>query len=214
MLRRPLLSLPALLLVARAAAAQRGPGAPLNRAAEIARVEAYLNSLTTLRARFLQVADSGAAAEGTAYIWRPGRMRFDYDPPEPTLIIAWEGQVMHYDRDLRTPSIVPAAQTPLGVLLRPRIALSGDITVTEVERSGGFLRLTLRRTGAEAEGSLTLVLEETPLALRQWVVVDAQRRRTTVTLSQVESGVALDWRLFAFNDPRFFEWEAERRPPR
>ncbi len=58
------------------------------------------------------MADSGAAAEGTAYIWRPGRMRFDYDPPEPTLIIAWEGQVMHYDRDLRTPSIVPASQTP------------------------------------------------------------------------------------------------------
>ena len=209
--RRPLLALPPALLAA-PAAAQRA--ALPTRAADIARVEAYLNGITTLRARFLQVAESGAAAEGTALIWRPGRMRFDYDPPEPTLIVAWEGQVMHYDRELNMPSIVPASQTPLAVLLRPRIALSGDITVGEVERTGGFLRLTLRRTGADAEGSLTLVLEESPMALRQWQVVDAQRRRTTVTLTQVETGVPLDWRLFAFNDPRFFEWEAERRPRR
>jgi outer membrane lipoprotein-sorting protein len=209
--RRPLLALPTALLAA-PAAAQRA--APSTRAADIARVEAYLNSLTTLRARFLQVAENGASAEGTALIWRPGRMRFDYDPPEPTLIVAWEGQVMHYDRELNSPSIVPASQTPLAVLLRPRIALSGDIVVGEVERSGGFLRLTLRRAGAEAEGSLTLVLEENPMALRQWQVVDAQRRRTTVTLTQVETGVTLDPRLFTFNDPRFFEWEAERRPRR
>lgn len=209
--RRPLLALPTALLAA-PAAAQRA--APPTRAADIARVEAYLNGLTTLRARFLQVAENGASAEGTALIWRPGRMRFDYDAPEPTLIVAWEGQVMHYDRELNSPSIVPAAQTPLAVLLRPRIALSGDIAVGEVERSGGFLRLTLRRAGAEAEGSLTLVLEENPLALRQWQVVDAQRHRTTVTLTQVETGVTLDARLFSFNDPRFLEWEAERRPRR
>ena len=206
--RRPLLLLPALL--AAPAAAQRPP-AP-TRAADIARVEAYLNGLTTLRARFLQVAESGASAEGDALIWRPGRMRFDYDAPEPTLIVAWEGQVMHYDRELNSPSIVPASQTPLAVLLRPRIRLSGDIAVGAVERAGGFLRLTLRRGGAEEEGSLTLVLEENPLALRQWQVVDAQRHRTTVTLTQVETGVRLDPNLFAFNDPRFFEWEAERRP--
>jgi len=209
--RRPFLALPPALLAAPALAQRAAPPA---RAADIARVEAYLNSLTTLRARFLQVAEDGASAEGTALIWRPGRMRFDYDPPEPTLIVAWEGQVMHYDRELNSPSIVPASQTPLAVLLRPRIALSGDIAVGEVERSGGFLRLTIRRTGAEAEGSLTLVLEENPMALRQWQVLDAQRRRTTVTLTQVETGVALDARLFAFNDPRFFEWEAERRPRR
>ncbi|MFN6953359.1 MAG: LolA family protein [Acetobacteraceae bacterium] len=209
--RRLLLALPPALLAAPAPAQRAAPPA---RAADIARVEAYLNSLTTLRARFLQVAEGGATAEGTALIWRPGRMRFDYDPPEPTLIVAWEGQVMHFDRELNSPSIVPAAQTPLAVLLRPRIALSGDITVGEVERSGGFLRLTIRRTGAEAEGSLTLVLEENPLALRQWQVVDAQRQRTTVTLTQVETGVRLDPNLFAFNDPRFFEWEAERRPRR
>jgi outer membrane lipoprotein-sorting protein len=206
--RRPLLALAPALLAAPAAA--QAPA----RAALVARVEAYLNSLTTLRARFLQVADGGASAEGTALIWRPGRMRFDYDPPEPTLIVAWEGQVMHFDRDLNSPSIVPASQTPLAVLLQPRIALSGDVTVGEVERAGGFLRLTLRRTGAEADGSLTLVLEETPMALRQWQVVDAQRLRTTVTLSQVETGVRLDPNLFAFNDPRFFEWEASRRPRR
>ncbi|MFN7001359.1 MAG: LolA family protein [Elioraea tepidiphila] len=213
MLRRPLLLLPALL--AAPALAQRPQTPPAgNRAADIARVEAYLNGLTTLRARFLQVAQNGASAEGTALIWRPGRMRFDYDPPEPTLLVAWEGQFLHYDRELNSPSIVPVGSTPLGVLLRAQIRLSGDLTVRGVERSGGFLRVTVVRTGAEAEGSLTLVFEEQPFALRQWVVTDAQRQQTTVTLYQTETGVPLDWRLFAFNDPRFFEWEAERRPRR
>jgi outer membrane lipoprotein-sorting protein len=65
----------------------------LDRAA-LQRVEAYFNAMTTLRARFLQIAQNGAAAEGTAMIWRPNRMRFEYDPPE---II---GTVAECDRSL------------------------------------------------------------------------------------------------------------------
>ena len=105
--------------------------------AVLQRVEAYLNALSTLRARFLQVAQNGASAQGTAWIWRPGRMRFDYDPPEPLLLVASGGQVMMFDRELRQPTTVPASSTPLGLLLRDPIRLSGDITVTATERRGG-----------------------------------------------------------------------------
>ena len=177
----------------------------------VARVEAYLNALTTLRARFLQVADNGASAQGTAWIWRPGRMRFDYDPPEPLLLVASGGQVMMYDRELRQPSTVPASTTPLGVLLRERIRLSGDITVSAVERRGGFLSVTLHRTEAVAEGRLTLTFEETPMQLRQWQVVDAQGRRTQVTLYEIDTTTRPDARIFDFNDPRFLEAESARR---
>ncbi|GGG31687.1 outer-membrane lipoprotein carrier protein [Caldovatus sediminis] len=181
--------------------------------ADLARIEAYLNGLTTLRARFLQIAQNGATAEGTAWIWRPGRMRFEYDPPEPLLLVASHGQFLLYDRELRQPSTVPVSQTPLAFLLRENLRLSGDVTVTRVERGGGFLRVTLHRTAAPAEGRLTLVFQEDPIELRQWAVVDAQARETRVSLSRIETGVRIDPRIFEFNDPRFFEETEPRRGP-
>jgi outer membrane lipoprotein-sorting protein len=186
------------------------PGGALDRAA-LAQVETYLNGLRTLRARFLQVAQTGASAQGSAWIWRPGRMRFDYDPPEPTLLVASGGQVLMYDRELRQPTTVPASSTPLGLLLRDQIRLSGDITVTGTERRGGFLHVSLHRTGAAAEGRLTLSFQESPMELRQWTVLDAQGRETRVTLYEVDTATRPDPRIFDFNDPRFLEQEGARR---
>jgi outer membrane lipoprotein-sorting protein len=136
-------------------------------------------------------------------------MRFDYDPPEPTLLIAADGQFFHWDRELRQPSIVPVNSTPLGVLLRNPLVLSGEVTVAGTERRGGLIGATLFRTAAPQEGRITLVFDEEPLALRQWVVQDAQGRTTRVTLQDVQLGVRLDAFQFAFNDPRFRE-ELER----
>lgn len=207
MLRRAvLLALPALATGATLAEAQSAA-----EASDLRRVEAYFNGLTTLKARFLQLGQNGGTAQGTAWIWRPGRMRFDYDPPEPLLMIASDGQFMHFDRELGQPSIVPVSSTPLGFLLRPNLRLSGDIAVTGYERSGGFLRVTLNRAGAAAEGRLTLVFAEDPIELRQWVVTDAQNRQTRVTLTNIEKGGRFDPLLFSFNDPRFNEAEQNRR---
>ena len=176
----------------------------LDRAA-LQRVEAYFNGMTTLRARFLQIAQNGSAAEGTAMIWRPNRMRFEYDPPEPTLLIAADGQFFHWDRELRQPTVVAVNATPLGVLLRNPLSLSGDVTVPAMERVGGLLRVTVFRTAAPGEGRITLILEENPMQLRQWEVLDAQNRLTRVTLTRIETGIRFDPFLFAFNDPRFRE---------
>jgi outer membrane lipoprotein-sorting protein len=153
----------------------------------------------------VQIAGNGASAQGTAVIWRPGRMRFDYDPPEPLLLIAMGGQFLHYDKELRQPSVVPVGQTPLGVLLRPQIAFSGDITVSGVVREAGFLRITLYRTAAASEGRLTLSFAEEPFELRAWSVVDSQGRTTRVSLSQIETGVRLASSAFEFNTPGFFD---------
>lgn len=201
-----------LLLAAPAAvlAAPRPASAQAADRAAVQRVEAYFNSLTTLRARFLQADQRGGTAQGTAWIWRPSRMRFEYDPPEPTLLVAADNQFFHWDKELRQATVVPLNATPLGVLLRSPLRLEGDVTVARVERGGGFLRITVFRTGQQAEGNITLVLDEEPVALRQWVVTDSQGRQTRVTLSDVQIGQRFDSFLFAFNDPRFRE-QLERR---
>src|SRR5947209_8306961 len=93
MQRRTLIaSLPAVLL-ARTAGAQQPP----NDRADLARIEAYLNTIGSLKARFLQVAPNGATSQGVAWLERPGRMRFQYDPPSPILLVAGHGLVVFHD---------------------------------------------------------------------------------------------------------------------
>ncbi|MFC0410074.1 LolA family protein [Roseomonas elaeocarpi] len=211
MLRRSLLlSAPLLALAPRWSFAQSAARGGLTQA-DLRRIEDYFNSLTTLKARFLQIGQSGSSAQGTAWIWRPGRMRFEYDAADGLLLVASHSQFMQFDRELGQPSVVPTSATPLSFLLQPQLKLSGDVTVVGGERSGGFLRVTVQRTSSPSEGQLTLVLAESPMELRQWVVLDPQRRETRVSLSQIEVGGRFDPLLFEFNDPRFMENEARRR---
>ncbi len=173
--------------------------------ADIARVETYLNGLHTLKARFMQIAPDGRSSEGQAWLERPGRMRFQYDPPAPFLLIAGHGLLVFNDRQLNQTSNLPLDRTPLGILLRDNVQLSGDITVSRITRLPGQLQVTLFRTATPNEGTLTLVFADNPLALRQWSVLDAQRQETRISLFDVALGGTFDQSLFAFVDPRFFQ---------
>jgi outer membrane lipoprotein-sorting protein len=172
--------------------------------ADIARAEDYLNSVTTLKARFLQIAGNGSQAEGTAYLSRPGRMRLQYDPPSPMLVVADGTFLIVHDKELGEPSYIPLGSTPAGVLVRENAKLDGkDLTVTRVARMPGVLHISLVETDDPGQGDLTLVFSENPFALRQWRVVDAQGIVTTVSLYEAQTGLKLDPKLFEFKDPNF-----------
>lgn len=210
MKRRTLLAaatlLPLLAPAMRAAAATAPLAAPLTPQdrADIARIEAYLNGLHTLKARFLQVAPDGATTSGTTWLDRPGRMRFQYDKPSPLLLVAGHGLFVFYDRELKQITNIPLGSTPLGLLLRDHLTLSGDVTVTGIERLPGQIQVTLVRTASPGDGSLTLVFADNPLALRQWAVVDGQRQETRVTLFDVQVGGNFDSDMFSLVDPKSF----------
>jgi outer membrane lipoprotein-sorting protein len=174
-------------------------------AADLAQIQAYLNGIHTLQAHFLQVAPDGAMSQGTAWLERPGRMRFQYDPPAPFLLVAAHGNLTFEDRSINQISNVPLSLTPLGILLGDHISLSGDVTLIGFQRLPGQLQVTLVRTNAPRDGALTLLFTDNPLTLRQWTVEDAQRRETRVTLYNVEQGISLDPKLFEFVDPRNFQ---------
>ena len=200
MRRRTLLLAPLLLC----ATAHAETLTPQDRA-DLARVEAYLNSVKTLRARFLQVAPDGRTSEGQAWLQRPGRMRFQYDPPAPFLLVGGHGLLVFHDSQLKQTSNIPLGQTPLGLLLQDNLRLAGDITVSRVGRVPGQLQVSLYRTASPQDGVLTLTFADNPLVLRSWTVTDAQRRDTRVTLSNAQLGGVFDQKLFEFIDPRFFE---------
>jgi len=193
--RTLLLALPLGLIAAGAAAQPAFAPTPQDRADE-GRTEAYLNSLKTLKAHFLQVAPDGQTSEGTVWLDRPGRMRFEYDPPAPFLLVASHGLLVFRDKKLAQTSNIPLSRTPLGILLNDRVSLSGDVTVTGIQRLPGQIDLSLVRTASPGDGTLTLVFADNPLTLRQWTVLDAQQQETRVTLYNVELGITPDPKLF------------------
>lgn len=160
------------------------------------RVQAALNAVATLKARFLQIAPDGATTQGTAWLDRPGRMRFEYDKPSPLLLVANNGEVVFRDNKLDQTTTVPLSRTPLGLLLAPDIRLTGDVTVTGFSHARATVQVTVERTASPGDGSLTLVFSEQPFALRSWTVLDAQNRETRVDLYDVALGGSFSPALF------------------
>jgi outer membrane lipoprotein-sorting protein len=169
--------------------------------AELARVESYLNGIRTMRARFLQVADNGANAEGTVLISRPGLMRIEYDPPAPHLIVATGTFLIYHEKKLNQTSYIPLSSSLAGFLVREQIRLSGDVVVTGFEQDRGVLRVTLVKADEPEAGRLTLVFSDGPLQLRQWTVTDAQGTVTRISLINPEFGVPIDKKNFVFEAP-------------
>ena len=168
---------------------------------DVARVEAYLNALRTLSARFIQINDNGSSAEGQFSLSRPGRMRLEYDPPVPILMVATGSVLVHFDKSLKTTTYLPYDSTPAGLLLAERIELDGKLTVTQVERGPAVLRVSVVQTKDPRAGVLTLTFSERPFLLTNWQIVDAQGVTTRIMLVEPRTGMALDPALFRFVEP-------------
>jgi outer membrane lipoprotein-sorting protein len=170
---------------------------------DVARVEKYLNAVTTLKSRFIQRASTGNLASGTVYISRPGRMRFEYDPPAPILLVADGVFLVYVDKELEQISHVPISSTPLSILVSENVKLTDNHEIAFVERAPGTLAVTLTMKDDLEAGAVRLLFADGPLALKQWYIRDAQGVEVRVSLLDVERGVDLDSTLFQI-DPDMF----------
>jgi len=168
---------------------------------DLKRIETFLNGMETARAGFLQVSSNGAVATGELLLSRPGKMRFEYDPPVPIMMIADGTFLIYIDKELKHVIHSWLSKSLIGFLVEEDIKLNGDVTVTKFEKGSNILRVTLARTKDPEQGSITMIFSDQPLALRQWIITDQQEIRTTVTLSNLESGIKIDPKLFIFKRP-------------
>jgi len=173
-----------------------------DRAGDIAKAEAWVNAITTARARFTQTDNAGNQATGTFSLSRPGRMRFEYDQSDD-FIVADGVLVYFYDSVVGQQSNAPIGATLADFLLRKRFSLTGDgdLRVTDIRRAGGYLQISVVQAEDLTAGSLALAFTEEPFALAKWRVVDAQGAVTEVELFHLERGVDFPGGTFAYRDP-------------
>jgi len=169
---------------------------------DLRRIERYMDSVDTLKARFAQFSDDGGSASGTFYMDRPGKMRLEYDPPIKDFFVADGWFLFYWDGQLEQQSQTPIGSTLADFILRDNLSFTGDVTVTGIKRRPGLIEVSLVETEDPGAGELTLIFEDRPLRLNQWRVLDSQGVVTKVALLDAQGGVELDEDLFYFVKPR------------
>jgi len=156
--------------------------------ADLTRVNAYLNSIHTMTGGFSQIDPNGDIDQGTFAIAKPGKMRFEYKPPTPSLIVSDGKTVAVQNSRLKTVDRYSLSDTPLDIILGDNVDLLNDHSITGVEHQQDALVVHARSRGSNAQGNISLVFAEPNLELRQWTVVDNQGLQTTVVLRDVRIG--------------------------
>jgi outer membrane lipoprotein-sorting protein len=183
---------------------------PEERAA-VDRISRFLNSFRTLKGEFTQISPRGRVSTGQLYIARPGRMRFEYARPVPLVIVSDGTWVAVRNKRRNSVDYFPLSRTPLRMILAKRVDLAREADIRRVERRDDLLIVTLKDREKTVDGHLVLVFDEKRNALQQWIVVDGQGRRTTVTLNSLQPDVKVSARLFRVKRPQEAEFDRQMR---
>ena len=170
--------------------------------ARVDEANAYLSNVTSAYGRFKQVDARGALSTGQIWLRRPGKARFQYDPPSELVVVSDGLTVVVNDRKLKTFDQYPLAATPLRILLAKQVRLDKSVVVEEVTETSQGFTIAARDGRKRKDGAIILSFAADPIALKGWTVVDGQGQRTEVTLSGLDPVADLDPKLFVLRDPR------------
>lgn len=168
----------------------------------IAKAESYLSNLKTAQARFVQTTHDGNQLVGTFYLDRPGKVRFEYDPPVENFVVADGVFIYFYDAVLEEQTNAPIGTTLADFFLRKEFSLDGDLQLRAAKRVDNTLMLEVVQREDPEGGSITFAFGEEPMELKKWRVVDPQGMITEVELFYLKTDVDLDSDLFRYVDPK------------
>lgn len=184
----------------RIAAAGLTPLAGAERTQAIGQINTALNAVQRMQGRFVQTSPDGSRAAGAFYLQKPGKLRFEYDPPATMLIVSDGSVVSLRDTALRTTDRTPLRSTPLNLILGANINLERDARIQRVLRQGEWTIVTARDRTGETDGIITLHFFGPTSELRSWDVIDASGARTRTTLSAITQPASLNRNLFRLED--------------
>ncbi|WP_172839553.1 LolA family protein [Sulfitobacter alexandrii] len=165
-------------------------------------ISAYLNKLQTAKGEFTQINNDGSISTGTIYIKRPGKVRFEYNPPESGLVVAGANTVVIYDKKSNQPAeSYPLSRTPLSIILAPQVDLGRANMVTGHSYDGTATVVTAQDPANPQYGNIQLKFTGNPVELRQWIINDGNGTATTVVLGDLQTGGSLPNSLFDTGSP-------------
>lgn len=162
----------------------------------IRKLNDYLNSFQSLKADFVQVSSKGGMAQGQMLIAKPGKLRFEYAPPNPLLIVSDGRWLTIKDKVKEKGDQFPLSSTPLRLVVAPQIDLLAETDVINFDSTDGLTSVSFVDRKGSLGGYITLVYDEHRNQLVQWVVVDGKGRHTTVQLTNIVLGGTFDPKLF------------------
>ena len=170
----------------------------------VERVNNYLSGVQTLTGNFVQVGPDGSRTQGDFYIYKPGRVRFEYDNPSPIELIADGSSVVVRDRRLATQDVYPLSQTPLRFLLAERVDLTKDTNLVSVYADDVFVTVVLEeKNGVVGTSRLMIMFSAKDMQLKQWTVTDPQGYDTTVAVYNLDTSKRPDPALFKIDYTRY-----------
>lgn len=178
---------------------------PANAATDSAqRIADHFSKVATMTGEFVQFGPRGEQTGGKFFIQRPGRLRFNYEPPSAYRVIADGKNVVIDNSKLNTMDMYPLSKTPLKLLLDERIDLSGK-RVKSVREDADLTTIQLADRQFFGNSTITLMFDPKSYELRQWTITDPQGKDTTVMIFNVQQGVKIDQKLFAVDYKRNYE---------
>ncbi len=204
---RSILAAALMALAASSVAAVAAPEAPAPAVnPQVEQAVAALRAISTLQADFVQTDRNGQRLSGVLTLQRPGKIRFQYQPGVPLLIVSDGSALTMIDYEVRQVQRWPIRNSPLGALLDPNKDVARYATLTPTGHPD-VVSMDVRDPRHPEYGSITMIMLKKPgapggLELNSWVALDSQNRRTTVRLSNQRYGLALPANIFRWNDPR------------
>ncbi len=169
----------------------------------LSEISNYLNKMKTVQTSFTQVNDDGSLSTGKLWIQRPGKMRFEYDPPDSAVVLARSGSVQIFDpKSNQPPEQYPLKRTPLSLVLARNVNLGQANMVVGHDFDGTATVVTAQDPKNPESGRIELMFTDNPVELRKWVIHDNAGTQTTVLLGELTEGGRLDQSLFS-NGKRF-----------
>ena len=165
--------------------------------AALDKISAYLNGVHSLKSGFIQLGPQGQLDQGEFLLEKPGKLRFAYDAPNPTLIVATGGKIYVKNNKLNTVEDYNISDVPLDLLLSDNVNLKANSAITGIDIQSDEVVVHARTSSNRQQGNIALVFSSPQIELRQWTVKDNQGGTTMVALRNPQSGAALDESLFA-----------------
>ncbi len=168
---------------------------------DIDRAEKYLQEMKTAQARFVQTTHNGSQLVGTFYLKRPGKLRFEYDPPVENFVVADGLFIYFYDAELEEQTNAPIQTTLANFFLRKNFSFSEDLMVKDAKFAADLLQITVVQKDKPEAGSIIFAFGKEPFELKKWRIIDPQGMITEVELFYLKTGMDHPSKLFVYADP-------------